>query len=515
MKVLLAGHNVDRELLVEWHRFLELMLDYLNPDRSPDIPRPTELELRAKIREWLQADNMTPETLSAAYARISRDPRPVDQLRAESRQWVSKARRSNRSIVFGLGHNSVAEHATFNLDVIGLSRLAMESLQMHRLCSYTEKSQRYIRLGQDFIVPDEIHTMGLSAAFQEYVERQFARYERISAILADALGKDPSDTGEDARYVLPLCVTSQMGLTLNARNLEYLLRCTASSPLSEIREFGRAAFRVVDGVAPSLIKYTDSTAALSELAATLRARVATLRSRVATLRSRSSDFSPSPSADPPGNPVRDVTLLWGTPDADRKVLDALFMRAGIPHDASLAPDDCRGFFTALYGNIEAWDPMPREFEYAEACFEIRISAAAFGQLKRHRMATLTTAPYDPSDGVTMPPLFHGTDAVEVFSDGVRDAEAMFEMIHARNPDAAPYPLLNAHRRCLRVQMNARELNHLARLRQDQHAQWDIRGITGRMIEAARDIMPLSLLFACGKDAFDETRKRLLEPGDSA
>ncbi len=502
MKVLLAGHNVDRELLVEWHRFLELMLDYLNPDRSPDIPRPTELELRAKIREWLQADNMTPETLSAAYARISRDPRPVDQLRAESRQWVSKARRSNRSIVFGLGHNSVAEHATFNLDVIGLSRLAMESLQMHRLCSYTEKSQRYIRLGQDYIVPDEIHSMGLTAAFQEYVERQFARYERISTILADALGKDPSDTGEDARYVLPLCVTSQMGLTLNARNLEYLLRCTASSPLSEVREFGRAAFRVVDGVAPSLIKYTDSTTALSALDTTLRSRGETLRSSL--------------SADPPGNPGRDVTLLWATPDADRKVLDALLLRAGIPHDAStLSPDDCRGFFTALYGNLEAWDPMPREFEYAEACFEIRISAAAFGQLKRHRMATLTAAPYDPSDGVTLPPLFHGTDAVEVFTESVRDAEAMFEAIHTRNPAAAPYPLLNAHRRCLRVQMNARELNHLARLRQDQHAQWDIRSITGQMIEAAREAMPLSLLFACGKDAFDETRKRLLDPGDPA
>ena len=37
-------------------------------------------------------------------------------------------------------------------DILGCSRLAIEALEWHRLCSYTEKSQRYITLDGDFVV---------------------------------------------------------------------------------------------------------------------------------------------------------------------------------------------------------------------------------------------------------------------------------------------------------------------------------------------------------------------------
>jgi hypothetical protein len=54
---------------------------------------------------------------------------------------VERARSSNRTIVFGLGHHSVAEHAVFNFDILGCSRLAIEALDpvrrivMERLAS--------------------------------------------------------------------------------------------------------------------------------------------------------------------------------------------------------------------------------------------------------------------------------------------------------------------------------------------------------------------------------------------
>ena len=62
----------------------------------------------------------TPVTLSASYARISRDPRPIRQLREEACREVGKARDSNRRIVFDYGHGSVAEHAVFNFDVLDI-----------------------------------------------------------------------------------------------------------------------------------------------------------------------------------------------------------------------------------------------------------------------------------------------------------------------------------------------------------------------------------------------------------
>ncbi|MBM3312244.1 MAG: FAD-dependent thymidylate synthase, partial [Candidatus Aminicenantes bacterium] len=149
MKVVLAGYNVDRDVLDELKR--------RGPERL----------------------DVTPETLSASYARISRDPRPAGELRRSAREEVEKARRSNRTIIFQMGHHSVAEHAVFNFDILGASRLAIEELERFRLASFTEKSQRYITLGDDFVVPDEIAASEGRELFIDTVKAQNALYHRL------------------------------------------------------------------------------------------------------------------------------------------------------------------------------------------------------------------------------------------------------------------------------------------------------------------------------------------------
>ena len=57
-----------------------------------------------------------------------------------------------------------------------------------------------------------------------------------------------------------------------------------------------------------------------------------------------------------------------------------------------------------------------------------------------------------------------------------------------------------------MKLNARELYHVARLRADAHAQWDIRILSEKMLRQARRVMPLSLLMACGKDTFAARRR---------
>jgi thymidylate synthase ThyX len=54
-----------------------------------------------------------------------------------------------------------------------------------------------------------------------------------------------------------------------------------------------------------------------------------------------------------------------------------------------------------------------------------------------------------------------------------------------------------------MKLNARELYHIARLRADRHAQWDIRRLTEQMLAQARKAMPLTLMMAGGKDRFTE------------
>ena len=68
-------------------------------------------------------------------------------------------------------------------------------------------------------------------------------------------------------------------------------------------------------------------------------------------------------------------------------------------------------------------------------------------------------------------------------------------------------LTNAHRRRMRLKLNAREMYHIARLRADAHAQWDIRRLSEKMLGQARRVMPLTLAMACGKDSFDALRRK--------
>jgi hypothetical protein len=117
------------------------------------------------------------------------------------------------------------------------------------------------------------------------------------------------------------------------------------------------------------------------------------------------------------------------------------------------------------------------------------------------MATLTTQPYRPNLGVTIPPAIKQAGLVKDFQKIVIITNKLFKKINAKTPLAAQYLLTNAHRRQVLFKVNARELYHLSRLREDLHAQWDILQIARQMTELAKKAMPLTMLFVGGKDAY--------------
>jgi len=233
MKLLIAGYNIDKSLI-----------------------------------DSLQNPTATPEVISAAYARISRSTKSVDELRKEAIGQVDKARSSNTNIIFEMGHSSVAEHAVFNLDVIGISRVLTELIQRSRVASFTEKSQRYVTFAKDYIVPAELaNHPKLRKAYKDLMNALFAEYElsfneinklyqqshpQLKPREREAMAK------EDARYILPLCTKTQMGITINARSLENLLRRLAKSPLKEAAELKELIYSQVSLIAPSLIRYTEN-----------------------------------------------------------------------------------------------------------------------------------------------------------------------------------------------------------------------------------------------------------------
>jgi len=158
--------------------------------------------------------------------------------------------------------------------------------------------------------------------------------------------------------------------------------------------------------------------------------------------------------------------------------------------------------------MQLYDSMLREFEYVNLTFNITLSSACFGQLKRHRMSTITSQAYDPSFGVTIPESIKEIGMEDEFNRIIDKTNQAYDQINKEIPLAAPYMLTNAHRKRVLMRVNARELYHISRLREDTHAQWDIQNISIAMAEKAKKVMPLTFALIGGKDKYSQIYAKL-------
>lgn len=474
MKVLLAGYNVDTDLIED-----------------------------LKNKRDVNPDALTPETISAAYARISRNPADVNLLRKESREEVEKARKSNESIVFGLGHSSVAEHACFNFDVIGVSRYALEFLENFRLASYTEKSQRYIKIGDDVVIPKEFSESPNKELFLKIIGKQNKfyndAYKKIRKVYVEQ-GVDSKDAiltaKEDARYALSLAIKGQLGMTVNGRTLENMIQKLQTYHLNELQELSENLYKVSYPLAPSLIKYTKPEKfhfVKSNMFENLKTKGMT-------------------SLDSEG-----VKLHWSTVNPDEEILASLlFSKGNISYQmareqASLLPfDKKKKIFLDIFENIKSYHSVLRDFESAVFSFEVTMSATAFAQAKRHRIGTIVKQDYLPALGVTVPESFKTAGLEDEFLNLVGNVNVVYYRLKDVSPEAANYLLTNSHRRRVNFTMNARELYHFFRMREDIHAQWDIREIANEILNIVKKKAPLTFMLACGKHRFDSVYQEVFD-----
>lgn len=501
MKVILSGFNVDTERLFEYKSAALKLKGGGKKDIDDFLDR------------FGASEELTPETFSAAYARISRDTRPVNEIRLDAVEAVEVSRKSNESIIFGMGHSSVAEHAVFNLDIIGISRLVTEELQRTRLASYTEKSQRYITLTDDHVVPKEIVESGLEGPFKDAVENLNRTYHRLYEELLPLMHKKHPDMSndrrgkvtldgwakEDARYIVPLATQTQMGMTANARVLETTIRRLSASRLNEARELSKTIFEAVSPHAPSVIKYVKGTDYDTKTKDMIKESFTNYIQK----------------KDDKGTKHIPLKLVDYTKEGDVRLAAALiFPRTDLDYAAVLdsikgmAKDKVEEIVKSSFKYMESYDRALREFEMTNLTFEAVISSSCFAQLKRHRMATIVRQEYNPGLGVEVPETIVEANLKDDFLRAAEGAEKVYDKIMEVSPHAAPYILTNAHRLRALISLNLRELYHIARIRIDKTAQWDIRNLSAEMVRMAGEVFPIGTALACSKDTFEETKKTL-------
>jgi len=504
MEVKLAGFNVDR--------------DAIN-------------ELKKEYPSSKILNNLTPETICASYARISRDPRSISELRADARKDIEASRKSNRAIIFTMGHKSIAEHARFNFDITGISRRAVEEIEQNRLDSYTEKSQRYITMEGDFVLPKEIQNTPLEPKFIELVELQNNFYKKNLGKITDwhhkqdyselyktvnaetpekqkgvreGLGK------EDARYSLSLATQAQLGMTISARTLETLITRLRSSNNEEVKEIGEKLFNEVDGIAPSVIKYTQPSDYFAKTRLELKDFVFYVIE----------DNWKHLKLDELEKEIPRAKLFRNIKRDDSIIAGLIFSSSNLSYNNCLRIvkwgmnlEEKMELLNRTMSYQEKHDPMLREYELGDRIAEMTMSSSAFAQMKRHRMNTLISQDYNPLLGFTTPESIIQVGLNKELEDIIEKSVKLYnEISQVVCPiSVAEYALTNANRRRVLLDANNRQAHAFCMERENLAAQWDIRKTAKEYHEElqwAFGDSPLTTRALCGKHEFYEVKNRL-------
>lgn len=187
------------------------------------------------------------------------------------------------NILMDLGHESPIEHVYFTFGVEGVSRVLTHQLVRHRVgCSYSQQSQRYVKLDQfEYIIPPQIENIKEARdIFIKAMEEDQQYYDSIVEILYadnfDRLIKEGKSEKaarqaaeklsiEDARYVFPNACETKIVFTMSARALLHFFRLRACERAQwEIRELAFEMIKKVKEAAPILFKHAGPGCLLGE-----------------------------------------------------------------------------------------------------------------------------------------------------------------------------------------------------------------------------------------------------------
>ncbi len=194
--------------------------------------------MQVKLLNWTPE----PENTVAAAARLCYSNASVAELvdkmqGAEAKKLIEK--------LVEMGHLSPLEHVSFTFGIQEVSRALTHQLVRHRIASYSQKSQRYVKEDNfNFVIPPSIADN--PTARQEYL-RVMEQIRRAYAQLAAVADK------EDARYVLPNACHTSIIVTMNCRSLLNFFehRCCNRAQW-EIRQLAWQMLALVKEQAPAL-----------------------------------------------------------------------------------------------------------------------------------------------------------------------------------------------------------------------------------------------------------------------
>ena len=171
-------------------------------------------------------------------------PSPVELISKSMGTCYGKSDTNEKRVkrAFVEQHMSVFEHAKVTVRISGVSRALSHQLVRHRMASFCQESQRYVKVdvSEDWFVKPEFD--------DEVDEDVFDKAMQFSA-WAYAQLINNGVPAEDARYVLPNACKTTLVMTTNLRELYHFLYLREDSHAQwEIRDLAKALREEVSGI---------------------------------------------------------------------------------------------------------------------------------------------------------------------------------------------------------------------------------------------------------------------------
>lgn len=152
------------------------------------------------------------------------------------------------------GHESPLEHVNFTFAVQGVSRALTHQLVRHRIASYSQQSQRYIKETKfSYIIPP---TVAADPEMKAEFEKLMGNIQKSYNLMLErfkAKGKTGEKANQDARFVLPQAAETKIVVSMNARQLInfFKTRCCSRAQW-EIRHLADEMLKICRERLPSI-----------------------------------------------------------------------------------------------------------------------------------------------------------------------------------------------------------------------------------------------------------------------
>jgi len=178
---------------------------------------------------------------------VSHTPLPEEVIAEAIRACYNSSAKAENLIenCIANGHESVLEHAIATFEITGVSRALTHQLVRHRIASYTQESQRYVKQSEfKYIVPPSV--LVKNGFYEKYVNLM-ADIEKLYCKMISAGIKK-----EDARYILPNAATTRIFVTMNFRSLRHFIKLRIhKSAQWEIRSLAKEMLKILAFIAPT------------------------------------------------------------------------------------------------------------------------------------------------------------------------------------------------------------------------------------------------------------------------